>query len=187
MNLDSIVVREHSPWLPNDSASDLDVWQADDVPVLGTFRMADDVVLFVAMMGVDNGSYTYWGYVPLTPTEVSDAANLVCDSMDELWTHVARYFDGRQVIFADATDFELDGMKTEFSSEKGMFKSLIQHLQWATDYYRQRAGAHVAGPTVIGARLSVSSLVHPALEEFERADHAEEQIDSAKRLLASLS
>lgn len=95
--------RGRLPWSPNPAVTDLDVWHEYEVPLVGTFRMDDQTVLF-ALVGDPNDDLTVWAYRCLSPEEAAAADDLAFESVGELGEHVERMFAHREAVLALAGD-----------------------------------------------------------------------------------
>ncbi|MFE4230351.1 hypothetical protein ACFRJ8_20955 [Arthrobacter sp. NPDC056886] len=107
MNLDTIVHVGSRPWLPSPSASNLDAWHEDDVPVAGIFDLGGEKILFTAVGGVDS-DLTVWAYLPLSAAEYFELDELIFESVPELICEIERRFEGRCFALASARSFVID-------------------------------------------------------------------------------
>lgn len=105
--MDSVVRTGSRPWLPNSTATNLDVWHEDDVPAVGIFDLGTEKVLFTAVGGVDS-DLTVWAYLPLTAAEFFELDDKCFDSVPELVSEVEERFAGRTFILALAKDYSID-------------------------------------------------------------------------------
>lgn len=106
MNLDQVVQRGCPAWRPSEAASDLDVWHANDAPMIGTFTLGDGRMLFTCVGDVDSPS-TIWAYAPLSPAEVGEFEDIEFDSLLDMFERVSQVFDGRDAVYAYARDYEV--------------------------------------------------------------------------------
>lgn len=106
MNHDSLVRRGRLPWSPQPSATDLDVWQEYEVPLVGTFSVGDSTVLFTAVSDT-SALLSVWAYRALSPAEAAEAVTLEFDTPEDLRQCVERYFAGHEAIFALAHDLRV--------------------------------------------------------------------------------
>ncbi|WP_405088331.1 hypothetical protein [Microbispora sp. NBC_01389] len=103
MNLDLLVKRGHLPWRPNPGACDVDVWHEYEIPLNGTFRLDDDVIMFTQVLESSHG-LSAWAYTCLTPEQVEGTSNAYFESVDELHRFVEDCFSGKEAVLALARD-----------------------------------------------------------------------------------
>lgn len=107
MNMDCVVRAGSRPWLPNSTATNLDVWHENDVPAVGLFETGGEKVLFTAVGGVDS-SLTVWAYLPLTAAEFFELDDACFDSVADLMREVEGRFSGRKFILSLAREYTID-------------------------------------------------------------------------------
>lgn len=100
MNLDSLIKRGQPPWRPKLEATDLEVWHEYEIPLIGTFRLNEQLVLFTQVMESDRG-LSAWAYVCLGAEDLSGVEFV---SIDEMRDFVEAKFLGREAVLALAKD-----------------------------------------------------------------------------------
>ena len=98
MNLDALVTCGYPPWLPTETARDLDVWWMHDVPFAGTFRMGTDTIVFTVVGDPDLGVST-WACTSLTDADLATLEDHVFDDVDAMFSYVDELFAGRDAVF----------------------------------------------------------------------------------------
>lgn len=106
MNHDRLVQRGHLPWSPNPDIGDLDVWHEYEVPLVGTFRLDGQVVLF-ALIGDPDDELTVWAYRCLSAEEAALVNDLVLETVEELNAHVERLFTQHRAVLVLARDLRI--------------------------------------------------------------------------------
>jgi hypothetical protein len=106
MNLDKLVQRGRLPWSPTPAVTDLDVWHEYEVPLVGTYRLENQVVLFT-VMGDPSEDFTVWAYRILSPGDVSALEDLQFESLDELRTYAHELFLHQPAVLALAGDLQI--------------------------------------------------------------------------------
>lgn len=106
MNLDALLQPGALPWSPNPGVSGLDVWNAYEQPLTGTFLSGAQPVLFTIIADYE-GRMSLWAYTCLTDDEAQDLAKAEFDSVPEMREAVARIFQGRKVALALAADNQI--------------------------------------------------------------------------------
>lgn len=99
MNLDAIVTRGMLPWAPSKDATSLDVWLEYEVPLIGTFVVAGETVLFRAI-GDATEKASVWAYTWLSATEAKDAASREFETAAEMRLYAEALFTRREAAFA---------------------------------------------------------------------------------------
>ena len=122
MNLDAIVERGCVPWSPSSLVADLEVWQAYEVPLVGTFTLGGQTILF-SVVGDADASMLVYAYVPLT-VDVSDRTFV---DAAELGRFVNEQFDGQKCVIALAPDARLDRWSVVLV-EGSLYAAANQHL-----------------------------------------------------------
>jgi hypothetical protein len=103
MNLDGLLRRGALPWSPNPDASGLRVWHAYDHPLVGTFTVGSEDVLFMLVADFD-GRLSVWAYTPMTTGEAEDCRAREFRSVSDLRDFLEGFFRGRPMAFAMAAD-----------------------------------------------------------------------------------
>lgn len=106
MNLDALLQPGALPWSPNPGVSGLDVWNAYEQPLAGTFLSGAQPVLFTIIADYE-GRMSLWAYTCLTGDEARDLAKAEFDSVPEMREFVAGIFHGRKVALALAADNQI--------------------------------------------------------------------------------
>ena len=106
MNHDRLVQRGHLPWSPNAAATDLNVWHEYEIPLVGTFCLDGQTVLFT-LVGDPDDDLTVWAYRCLSAEEAQVADDLTFDSGGELNEYVARLFADHEAVLALAGDLHI--------------------------------------------------------------------------------
>lgn len=106
MNLDAIVTRGRLPWSPSKDAASLDVWLEYEVPLVGTFEVAGQTVLFRAI-GDATENTSVWAYVCLSAAEADDAASREFESAVEMRKYTEELFANSEAVFALAHDLKI--------------------------------------------------------------------------------
>lgn len=127
MNHDKLVHRGHLPWSPNSAATDLDVWFEYEIPLVGTFRLEEQVVLF-SIVGDPSQDFTVWAYRCLSSAEAAAAADIAFESHDELSAYVRDLFAHRLAVFALARDLQV-GEWMPIEVERDLLSAAVEFLK----------------------------------------------------------
>lgn len=103
MNCDAVVVRGQSAWLPNRSATDLDALHVHDIPLIGTFVLGRETMLFACLTGATSVS-SIWGYTALDASALTELESSDFETTEALeeWAH--QHFIGNRAALAWARD-----------------------------------------------------------------------------------
>lgn len=128
MNCDAIVVRGQLAWLPQEAASDLDPLHIHDVPLIGTFELHGQRILFDCLTGATS-RINIWAYVPLEAEALtkSDDADFADTAELESWAH--DQFVGRDAAFAVARDFEIKHWSVDRVGDDGVLPTAIRFME----------------------------------------------------------
>jgi len=127
MNRDKLVQPGRLPWSPVSAAVDLDVWHEHEVPLVGTYRLEEQVVLFT-VVGDSSDDLTVWAYRCLSADEAATAEELSFDSVGELREHVEGLFVRREAVFALASDLIIEKW-TPADIEDGLLSAAVTFLK----------------------------------------------------------
>ncbi|GGO30830.1 hypothetical protein GCM10010116_61740 [Microbispora rosea subsp. aerata] len=127
MNLDSLVKRGHLPWRPNPRACDVDTWHEYEIPLSGTFRVGDNVILFTQVLESSHG-LSAWAYTCLTPEQVDSTSNAYFSSVDELHQFVENCFLGKEAVLTLVRDDRTAGEWTRVEVTKNLVSAVEEFL-----------------------------------------------------------
>lgn len=105
MKPDSLVSAGQLPWEPSAAAEDVDVWYKSDFPLAGTYRLGDDLILFLLITTA--GDRSLWAYVPVPADRARAVTEAQFNGEAELQAFVARCFSAQKAVFAVAQDFTI--------------------------------------------------------------------------------
>jgi hypothetical protein len=108
MNLDSLIKRNQLPWRPRPEVEDLDVWHEYEIPLVGTFRLRDEIVLFTQVVENSHSNFSAWAYVCLNTAESEDFEELSFPNVDELRSFIEGIFADREAVLALAKGDRID-------------------------------------------------------------------------------
>lgn len=108
MNLDALIRKGRLPWNPRGEATDPDVWHEYEIPLVGTFRIDGDLVLFTQVLE-SSQRFSVWAYVCPSSTEIEEISTMTFTSVDDLRDYVERVFQGREAVLALARDDRIIG------------------------------------------------------------------------------
>ena len=130
MNPDAIVSRGNPPWCPTKEATDVDALHAWDAPLIGTFELRGETVLFACLTGAMS-TLNVWGYVPLTNEQVEELDGLDFESTEDLedWAH--GQFVGRKVCLALADEDRIVRWTPDEVDDEGVLASCIRFMDLA--------------------------------------------------------
>ena len=106
MNCDAIVKKHLAPWAPNREARNLDALHVHDFPLIGTFELGDDTILFACLTGAMSRS-NVWAYTCLSETQRQALDAFDAETTEELEQFVHSLFEGNRAAFALALDGEV--------------------------------------------------------------------------------
>lgn len=123
MNLDFLVKRGRLPWCPGPMAVDVDVWHEYEIPLIGTFRVNDDLVIFTQVLESPH-DLSVWAYacVDLADNDVT------FDSVEELRRFVEDRFMGREAVLALAKDGRIGDHWTRIDVTEGLVAAVETFL-----------------------------------------------------------
>jgi hypothetical protein len=143
MNYDTIVTKGLPPWLPNATATGLDVYHAYDIPLAGVFKSGATKVLFLCVVGATSES-NVWIYKPLTASELKKLESEDFADPDDFEAFTHSLFEGKRAVFAYARH----GRISKWSAvqvDEGVLPSAVKFLEGAfqasEDQHRRAAQA----------------------------------------------
>ena len=105
-NHDELIQRGCLPWSPRPATTNLDVWHEYEIPLAGTFRLDDQLVLFT-VVGDPSADLTVWAYRYLSADEAASVEEATFASVDELRERVQSLFASHKAVFALANDLQI--------------------------------------------------------------------------------
>jgi hypothetical protein len=177
MNLDVIVNEGNRPWLPSVHATDLDVWAADDVPMLGTFKLAGCTVLFMCVSHVEDEDLTPWVYAPLSSAEVAVVDKATFEGEESMWRFAEALTRHRELVYAHSSQWLLDRHWSPIYCHESILDGAIQYLKWVRSVYSERAQVLASSPSRTDKAAAVVA--------FEQADIADQQLANVERLVSA--
>jgi hypothetical protein len=132
---DSLVSAGQLPWEPSAAAEDVDVWYKFDLPLAGTYRLGDDLLLFLLITTA--GDRSLWAYVPVPADRARAVTEAQFNGEAELQAFAAGCFSAQKAVFAVAQDFTI--MVTSDAVPVGTGRHAL--LAAATAWYATRIAA----------------------------------------------
>lgn len=127
MNLDTVVVSGLPAWLPNRGAEGLDALHVHDFPLIGTFQISGETVLFACITGATSRR-SVWGYTVLDAAGIRDAAEGEFDTTEDLEEWARDQFVGKTGVFALVRECEIHHWSTEDVTEEGVLDAAIRFM-----------------------------------------------------------
>ncbi|MFG1878783.1 hypothetical protein ACGFIV_28445 [Sphaerisporangium sp. NPDC049003] len=147
MNLDSLIKRGQPPWRPRPDAGDLDVWHEYEIPLVGTFRVCSDLVMFTQVLETAKG-LSAWAYTCVSVSDEDQLADVTFPSADELRSFVETLFRGREAVLVLARDDRIIANWTRSLVKGGLVRTVEQFINDTMNQVsdsQQRVRAKFAG------------------------------------------
>lgn len=128
--LEGQACKGRAPWLPHPEASNLDVWDLNGVPTLGTFEIGESTYIFMGADGRDCAAIP-WAYARLDASEVSAISDIAFDSVGEMYAYARRLFESKDVTVADAEEHGIVRWSEHNLAESGesVLSAMVKHLE----------------------------------------------------------
>jgi hypothetical protein len=99
MSLDKFLRIGTPPWQPADEAEAVSVWHAYDTPLVGTFRILHQLVLFTVIEDTSN-ELTVWAYIPISGENEHLVSEGSFASVAKMREFIVSMFAGHEATFA---------------------------------------------------------------------------------------
>jgi hypothetical protein len=154
MNPDSIIVQGQIAWLPNPAANDLEALHVHDVPLIGTFELDGNVIVYACLTGAMSRT-SVWAYVELSDEAVKELDGLDVDTTEQLeeWAH--HQFVGRTAAFAMARDGLVGHWSTDEVDERGVLEGCVRFMDLELTQHDHKRRAEQARADVTRRELEI--------------------------------